>query len=85
MKLIMLLLLAVLAGCVTPVKREFPAIPPGLTTPCPDLALIPKTDRFSIVLEVVTENYALYRECQIKSQTWLEWYQKQKTIFDSVK
>lgn len=87
MKLIVLLLLssAVLTGCVTPVKREFPAIPPSLTKTCPDLALIPKTDRLSTVLEVVTENYALYRECQIKSQTWLEWYRTQKEIFDSVK
>ena len=86
MKLIFALAIsAVLTGCVTPVKREFPAIPPSLARPCADLKATPVTDRLSVVLEVVTDNYALYRECQIKSQTWLEWYRKQKEIFDSVK
>ena len=85
MKIIVVAALLVLTGCVAPVKREFPAIPPSLEKPCSTLLEVPKTTRLSEVLEVVTENYALYHECQIKNETWLDWYQKQKTIFDSVK
>jgi hypothetical protein len=85
MKIIFVAALLVLAGCVAPVKREFPAIPPSLEKPCSPLFQVPKTTRLSEVLEVVTENYALYSACQIKNETWLDWYQKQKKIFDSVK
>ena len=85
MKIIVVAALLVLTGCVAPVKREFPAIPPSLEKPCSTLLEVPKTTRLSEVLEVVTENYALYHECQIKNETWLDWYQKQKTIFNSVK
>lgn len=85
MKLAAVLFVLLLTGCVAPAKREFPSIPPSLSKPCRDLVATPETNRLSTVLEVVTDNYALYRECQIKSQTWLEWYAKQKEIFDSVK
>jgi len=83
--LIPVVLALTLTGCVTPVKRNFPEIPSVLEQPCPDLKTVPDTVRLSVVLEVVTENYALYRECQIKSETWLEWYRTQKKIFDSVR
>jgi hypothetical protein len=85
MKIIFVAALLVLAGCVAPVKREFPAIPPSLEKPCSPLLEVPKTTKLSEVLKVVTENYALYGACQIKNETWLYWYQKQKKIFDSVK
>lgn len=85
MKWFIVALTVTLAGCVAPVKREFPTIPPSLEKPCADLLQVPKTTKLSEVLEVVTENYALYRECQIKNETWLDWYKKQKQIFDSVK
>jgi hypothetical protein len=85
MKIIFIAVLLALTGCVAPVNREFPAIPPSLEKPCVNLLDAPRTTKLSEVLEVVTENYALYRECQIKNETWLDWYQKQKKIFDSVK
>lgn len=85
MKFVAIAVLLMLTGCVAPVKREFPAIPPSLENPCSTLLEVPKTTKLSEVLEVVTENYALYHECQIKNETWLDWYQKQKKIFDSVK
>jgi hypothetical protein len=85
MKWLCIPLVLVLTGCVTPVKREFPKMPSVLEQPCADLKTVPTTNKLSTVLEVVTENYALYRECQIKSETWLEWYRTQKKIFDSVK
>jgi hypothetical protein len=85
MKWVCILLALLLTGCVTPVKRNFPEMPSVLQQPCPDLKIVPDTTKLSTVLEVVTENYALYRECQIKSETWLEWYRTQKKIFESVK
>jgi hypothetical protein len=85
MKVFSIVVVLALTGCVTPVKREFPTIPHSLETPCKTLLAVPATTRLSTLLEVVTENYALYHECQIKNETWLDWYQTQKKIFDSVK
>jgi hypothetical protein len=76
-----------LSGCVTiPVQRNFPDTPPSLKIGCEDLELIePGTDKLSEVLVVVTGNYAKYHECQIKVETWQQWYNTQKKIFDSVR
>jgi hypothetical protein len=85
MKILLISFLFLLAGCVTPVKRNFPDLPPSLKTGCADLELVaPGTDKLSEVLIVVTSNYAKYHECQIKVDTWQQWYKTQKEIFDSV-
>jgi hypothetical protein len=53
---------------------------------CPDLALVdPTTDKLSVVVDVVTDNYAQYQYCQVKVGGWIKWYNTQKDIFDSVK
>ena len=88
MKLLSVITLSLLlTGCVTvPVEREFPKLPPSLTTGCADLVQIPQnTTKLSEVLVVVTNNYSLYQECQIKVDTWLSWYNEQKKIFDTVR
>lgn len=88
MKLLSLIAVSLLlTGCVTvPVEREFPKLPPSLQSGCPDLAVIPQnTTKLSEVLVVVTNNYSLYQECQIKVETWLSWYNEQKKIFDTVR
>jgi hypothetical protein len=78
--------LLLLTGCVaTPIDREFPAVPAGLTTACAALADVPATDKLSVVLTTVTQNYAQYRECSIRVDAWNQWYNEQKKIFDSVK
>jgi hypothetical protein len=78
--------LLLLTGCVaTPIDREFPAVPGSLTTACAALADVPATDRLSVVLTTVTQNYAQYRECSIRVDAWNTWYNEQKKIFDSVK
>lgn len=75
-----------MTGCVaTPVAREFPAVPAGLTVACDALVIVPATDRLSVVLTTVTKNYAQYRECGIRVDAWNQWYNQQKKIFDSVK
>ena len=78
--------LLLLTGCVaTPVAREFPAAPAGLTAACAALIDVPATDKLSVVLATVTRNYAQYQECSIRVDTWNQWYNEQKKIFDSVK
>ena len=75
-----------MTGCVaTPVAREFPAAPASLTTACAALADVPATDKLSVVLATVTQNYAQYKECSIRVDSWNTWYNEQKKIFDSVK
>jgi len=83
--LVAVLLLLSLVGCVTPVKREFPRVPEQLMTKCPELLDVPPTTKLSEVLTVVTKNYGQYQECSIKVDSWLDWYNEQKKIFDSVK
>jgi hypothetical protein len=76
-----------LTGCLaTPVKRTFPEAPTELMTVCPDLYEVAEgTTQLSEVLKIVTENYSQYHECRIRNDLWIEWYNAQKKIFDSVK
>ena len=85
MKKILLVLL--LAGCSTvPVERKFPSVPDELLTSCPSLKKVDVNNhKLSDTLLVVTDNYALYKECKIKDDSWIEWYNEQKKIFEEVK
>jgi hypothetical protein len=47
--------------------------------------MLEPTTKLSEVVSVVAKNYGQYQECQIKSETWVEWYKTQKQIFESVK
>jgi len=86
MKNIFLLIpIILLTGCLSavPVKRNFPEIPEELKTACPNLKTVEEgTTQLSKVISVVSENYGSYHECKIKVDSWLEWYETQKTIFD---
>lgn len=85
-KLLLLIPALLLTGCLTtPVKRNFPEVPQELMEACPDLKTAPETEKLSVVLKVVVDNYGQYHECKIKVDTWVEWYKTQKQIFDSVK
>lgn len=77
----------VLTGCAgtAPVKRNFPEVPKELITVCADLKQTEPTTKLSEVLKIVTENYSEYHECKAKVDTWIEWYNSQKQIFESVK
>lgn len=87
MRIAILLVPFLLAGCLaTPVKRTFPEVPDDLKVACPDLKTIePSTTKLSEVITVVTDNYGQYQECKIKVDTWIEWYNSQREIFNSVK
>lgn len=87
MKLI-LLSLVFLAGCHTtvPVKREFPKVPDDMKVACPELKLLESGEKkLSEVISSVAENYSRYHECRLKVDLWIEWYDKQKKTFESVK
>jgi hypothetical protein len=87
MKFLALLPILFLTGCLvtTPVKRNFPEVPEELKIACPDLKALEPTTKMSDVVSVVASNYGQYQECQIKVDTWIEWYKTQKQIFESVK
>lgn len=87
MRIAILLLPFLLAGCLaTPVKRNFPDVPEDMRVACPALKEVnPTTTKLSEVVTVVSENYGEYQLCKDKVDNWLEWYNTQKAIFDSVK
>lgn len=79
--LISLSVVGLLAGCqttVVPVKQQFPEAPAVLLEPCKNLQqLDPKNTKLSVIVDNVVENYALYHECKIKNDSWVEWYRLQ--------
>jgi len=87
MKKIIIALVLVTTGCTSvPVARKFPDVPEYLKTSCPDLMEIDSnTKKLSDVVKVVAANYGTYQECKIKAESWLNWYNTQKQIFESVK
>jgi hypothetical protein len=86
-RLLILLAIVSLVGCASsvPVKRTFPNVPEELKVACPDLKETQETTKLSEVITVVVDNYGQYHECRAKVDTWIEWYNAQKAIFESVK
>ena len=86
MRILIIALALVLTGCISvPVERKFPSSPAELQQPCLSLKTIePSTTKLSEVVEVVVANYGQYGECQVKVDSWIEWYNTQKKIFESV-
>jgi len=84
---IILLAIAMLAGCstTTPVVRNFPDAPSAMMEACPKLETLQDSVKLSDVAKTISGNYAAYYECNVKNDAWIEWYQQQKRIFDSVK
>lgn len=86
MKKMILVLSLLLSACTTvPVARKFPEVPTELNQSCPELKLVGDTTKLSEVVDTVVTNYGQYKECQVKVDSWIEWYKEQKSIFESVK
>ena len=83
----LLISLLLLTGCTTvPVAQKFPSVPAELLESCEVLEKIPAdTTQLSVTAEAVIKNYGRYHKCNLKTQSWQEWYKEQKKIFDSVK
>ena len=83
-----LLLSLLLTGCstVVPVTNTVPNAPSDIAlVRCPQLQKIADDAQLSDVAKTVTVNYGTYYECAVKTDAWIEWYQKQKIIFDNIK
>lgn len=81
-----LLLILLLTGCTAvPVTAKFPEAPNELLQKCSALKLLDEEVKLSDVAKNITYNYTTYHECVIKYDAWIEWYQSQKKIFESVK
>lgn len=87
-KIIIICLALFLTACSTtvPVVAKFPIAPDTLMEKCPPLKTI-QGEKISIIdyTKIVTENYTLYYECMAKNESWANWYNKQKAIFEEIK
>lgn len=85
--LIICLLTTLLFGCSTtvPVTAKFPVVPEKLMVACTQLQSLSDAAKLSDVSKTITINYSTYYECAVKNDAWIEWYQIQKNIFESVK
>jgi inhibitor of KinA sporulation pathway (predicted exonuclease) len=85
MKLVVLLFVAMLAGCTTivPVRQQFPDTVPELKQRCEDLMTV-KGDTVTItdLLKTVVENYTRYHQCAARVEGWQDWYDAQRKIFE---
>ena len=85
-KYLALFLLILMSGCstVVPVTVKFPDAPDRIKIRCPQLKTLNEEAKLSDVAKTVTENYTTYYECAVRNDTWIEWYETQKIIFEKL-
>ena len=80
------ILLMTACSTVVPVTMKFPDSPGPLTMQsCPSLQKLNDGAKLSDVSKTISINYETYYECSVKVDGWIEWYNTQKIIFESVK
>jgi hypothetical protein len=87
MKLVVLAISLALTACSTlvPVSMTFPEAPGRQAqVACPNLQKLKDDALLSDVSKTITINYSTYYECAVKTDAWIEWYQIQRHIFESV-
>jgi len=83
---VVIMLVLALTGCATavPVSAKFPDAPgKSAMKACPNLKKLEDGVTLSGVAKTVADNYETYYGCAVKSDTWIEWYEVQKRIFES--
>jgi hypothetical protein len=87
MKYLICVLLILISGCstVVPVTAKFPEVPTKLQAKCPQLEKLKDEAKLSEVSKTITINYSTYYECAVKLDSWIEWYQVNKIIFEGIK
>lgn len=80
------LLLILMSGCstVVPVTVKFPDAPDTIKIRCPQLKTLNEEAKLSDVAKTITENYTTYYECAVRNDSWIEWYETQKIIFEKL-
>jgi hypothetical protein len=75
-----------MSGCstVVPVTVKFPDAPDRIKVKCPQLKTLSEEAKLSDIAKTVTENYTTYYECAVKHDSWIEWYETQKIIFEKL-
>jgi hypothetical protein len=64
----------------------WPEAPADLLQPASDLKPLSEDKKtLTDLIENVNENYSSYYTLKLKYNSWIEWYNKQKEIFESVK
>jgi hypothetical protein len=87
MKQLIVIACLIVSGCVSvPVDRKFPTVPDTLKEPAPALKPLdaPKPELSDLITNA-NDNYAEYYRLRDKYNGWIDWYNTQKQIFDSVK
>ena len=87
-KLLLTLSILLLAGCTTvPVIPKFPDAPDAIKEPAGKLTPLDTTKKIELsdIIENANENAGKYYELREKYNAWIEWYNSQKKIFESVK
>ena len=87
MKYLTCVLFILISGCstVVPVTAKFPEVPTKLQAKCPQLEKLKDEVKLSEVSKTITMNYSTYYECAVKVDSWIEWYQVNKLIFEGIK
>ena len=88
MKYTTIILALLLTGCATrnvPLTSNFPDVPDRLIVVCPQLEKLPEETKLSEVDKTLVKNYTTYYECAVKVDGWIEWYNTQKSISETVK
>ena len=87
MKYFICIFLILISGCSTivPVTAKFPEAPSKLQVKCPQLEKLKDEAKLSEVSKTITINYSTYYECAVKLDSWIEWYQVNKIIFEGIK
>jgi hypothetical protein len=86
MKYLACFLLVLITGCSSvPVAPKFPEVPERIIKKCPQLEKLSEESKLSDIAKTVTNNYTTYYECVVKHDAFIEWYEVQKKIYESVK
>lgn len=87
MKIIALIVAALLTGCTTtvPTTTKFPQAPKELKEKCSELKTLEGDAKLSDVAKTITQNYTEYHKCSMKVDSWTEWYEKQKKLYEKIK
>jgi hypothetical protein len=85
-KILALFLIISVTGCATGVAK-FPDVPDSLKESAPALTQLDTSKKIELsdIVENANENAGKYYELRTKYNAWIEWYNTQKKIFDSIK
>jgi hypothetical protein len=87
MKKLIVVTALMLAGCTTvPVTAKFPTVPDTLKEPAATLRTldVPRPELSDLITNA-NDNYAEYYRLRDRYNGWINWYNTQKQIFESVK